>query len=128
MSGYTYSLVLCFTDADKPDGNRLAEAMGHCPKDSDAYTVPLSPTGEAPATHWLCHSWCVPAFAALLGGVAQGQLPEPEAGGTWEDYGLSYQRVGELMQAAIVSCIEGADPVTHVAEVLDAVGLQRVTS
>lgn len=123
---YTWSLVMAFTDADKPDANRLAEAMGHCPPGADEYTVPLSPTGEAPATHWLCHSWCVPAFAAMLGGVAQGQLPEPEAGGPWEDYGLTAQRVGELMQAAIVSCVEGADPVTHVSDVLTAVGLQRV--
>lgn len=125
MSAFTFSLVMAFPDADKEDANRLAWAMGHCPKDGDEYTVPLSPTGEAPVTHWLCHSWCVPAFAEMLGGVAQGQLPEPEAGGVWEDYGLSYQRVGELMGAAIVSCIEGADPVTHVAEVLVANGLQK---
>lgn len=124
---YTWSLVMAFPDADRPDANKLAEAMGHCPKDSDAYTVPLSPTGEAPATHWLCHSWCVPSFAEMLYGVSQGALPEPEAGGTWEDYGLTYQRVGELMQAAIVSCIEGADPVAHVSEVLSTVGLQRVS-
>lgn len=127
MSAYTYSLVMAFADADKPDANNLAVAMGHCPAGMDEYTVPLSPTGAAPATHWLCHTWCVPAFAAMLGGVAQGQLPEPEAGGTWEDYGLSYPRVGQLMQAAIVSLIEGADPVTHVAEVLEANGLMKVT-
>lgn len=125
MSAYTYSLVMAFPDADKPDANRLAVAMGHCPEGEDEYPVPLSPTGEAPATHWLCHSWCVPSFAEMLGGVAQGVLPEPEAGGVWEDYGLTAQRVGELMGAAIVSCIEGADPVTHVAEVLAANGLQK---
>lgn len=126
MSSYTWSLVFIVTDENKEDSNKLAMAMDHCPPGADEYTVPLSHDGTEPATHWLCHSWCVPAFAEMLGGVAQGVLPEPEAGGTWEDYGLSYQRVGELMQAAIVSCIEGADPVTHVSDVLNAVGLQRV--
>ena len=126
MSGYTWSLTMIFTEADKADANKLAEAMGHCPPGEDEYTVPLSPTGSAPVTHWLCHSWCVPAFAEMLGGVAQGVLPEPEAGGTWSDYGLTAQRVGALMQSAIVSCVDGADPVTHVESVLAAVGLKRL--
>ena len=126
MGAFNYSLVMAFPDADKPDANKLARAMGHCPEGADEYTVPLSPTGAEPATHWLCHSWCVAEFAAMLGGVAQGQLPEPEAGGVWEDYGLSYQRVGELMQSAIVSCIDGADPVTHVNDVLEVAWLQRI--
>jgi hypothetical protein len=125
MSAWTYSLVFIFPAADKDDANRLATAMGHCPPGSDEYTVPLSDTGKLPATHWLCHSFCVEAFAAMLGGIGQGVLPEPEAGGTWEDYKLTEGRVWELMKGAIVSCVEGADPVTHVAEVLEANGLQR---
>jgi hypothetical protein len=126
MSAWTYSLVFIVTDANKEDSNRLATAMDHCPIGSDEYTVPLSATGDGPPTHWLCHSFCIEAFAQMLGGIGQGTLPEPEAGGTWEDYGLTVERVWGLMGSAIVSCIEGADPQTHVAEVISAAGLQRV--
>lgn len=125
MSAWNHSLVFLVSDANKADSNRLATAMGHCPPDCDEYTVPLSPTGEAPATHWLCHSFCVESFAQMLNGIGQGVLPEPEAGGTWDDYGLTEARVWELMGAAIVSCIDGADPQTHVADVLSAAGLQK---
>jgi hypothetical protein len=125
MSAWNYSLVFIFADADKPDANKLAAAMGHCPPDADEYTVPLSATGENPPTHWLCHSFCVPEFAAMLAGIEQGALPTPEAGGAWEDYKLDEARVWELMKGAVVSCVEGADPVTHVAEVLEANGLQK---
>jgi hypothetical protein len=118
-------LIFIFSDADKPDANKLATAMDHCPPGADEYTVPLSPDGTSPPTHWLCHSFCIEAFAQMLGGIGQGVLPEPEAGGTWEDYGLTVERVWQLMGSAVVSCIEGADPQTHVSDVLTAAGLQR---
>lgn len=125
MSGYTYSLVIIVPDADKPDAVKMAQAMGHCPSDSDTYTVPLSADGTGTPTHWLGHSWCTPGFAAMLSAVGEGVLPEPEAGGAWEDYGLTEARVLEIMSAAVFSCIEGADPVTHVNDVLSAKVLQK---
>jgi hypothetical protein len=116
---------MIFKDEDKEDANKLAVAMGHCPEGADAYTVPLSIDGNNPITHWLCHSWCVESFAQMLYGVSQGTLPEPDLGRVWEDFGLTAQRVGSLMAAAIVSCKDGADPQTHVTEILESNNLQK---
>lgn len=126
MSAWVYSLIFVFSEDDRPDAEKLSHAMGHSVPGDLCYTVPLSPTGENPPTHWMCHSFCIPEFAAMLEGIGQGTLPEPEAGGIWEDYGLTEARVWELMAAAIVSCIDGADPQTHVADVLADAGLQRI--
>jgi hypothetical protein len=125
MSAWNYSLVFIVSDSNKADSNKLATAFDHCPPGADEYTVPLRLVGSTSVSHWLCHSFCIQQFAEMLVGVSQGVLPAPEAGGTYEDYDLTEARVWELMSSAIVSCIKGADPQAHVADILAANNLER---
>lgn len=57
------SAVFIIPDADREAGNAYAEKMGWGP---NTYSVPLSPTGSPPATHWGCRAQVGPAFRTLL--------------------------------------------------------------
>jgi hypothetical protein len=123
MSAYTYSLVMIYPDSVLEDANFLACAMGHDTLPGNAYTVELKDASDN--RYHMCHSFCIESFAQMLSQVSQGTLPEPESG-NWEDYNLTAQRVGEIMSMAIVSCKDGADPTSHVNEVLEANNLEKV--
>lgn len=58
-----YSVVLVLSDNLRQQGNELAEAMGYGP---DNYSVPLSATGQEPATHYGLHTWASQAFVDIL--------------------------------------------------------------
>lgn len=100
--------------------NALAEAMGWSEPGWPAYSVPLSPTGAEPATHWGLRTGAAP-IAAMIAGAAQGALPE-ELAGTFEP-----AQVAALIGALIVSIeADEADPAEHFARVVDAAGLVAI--
>lgn len=99
MTEWTTSAVLIAPAAQRDAANALAAAMGWGP---DCYSVPLSASGAAPATHWGLHAWVAEGFAATLAAAARGAL----AG------------------ALILSIEPGlTDPAGHFARVVESAGL-----
>lgn len=79
------SAVLIIPAALRSAANALGAAMGWGPEN---YTVPLSASGEAPATHWLCRTDVTLDFQATLlaagydlarAGLDAGQIAEVQA-------------------------------------------------
>ena len=118
MSGWTISVVLIAPAALLEQVNALATAMGWGP---DCYSVPLSLTGAAPATHWGLRTWATASFVALVDGAARGELPQ-ELAGTFAP-----ADVATLIAALIISTDPAVtDPAGHFAQALDAHGLQVI--
>jgi hypothetical protein len=97
MSNFPYSVSLAVPVADRDDGNRLAVALGWDQAPGSTFGVPLSAHGRAPATHYGCHAWAGPEFIATLSGAQGGSLPDV----AWADFGLTAERVGELMASML---------------------------
>lgn len=93
-TGWTTSAVLIAPAAHRDAANALAQAMDW---GAGCYSVPLSASGEAPATHWGLRTGAAPAFADMIGAAAQGALPE-ELAGTFEP-----AQVAALIAALIIS-------------------------
>lgn len=116
--GWTTSVVLIAPAALLEQANALAAAMGWGP---DCYSVPLSASGEAPATHWGLRTWAADSFAGQVEAAAQGVLPE-ELAGTFEP-----AAVAALIGALTISIeADVADPAEHFARVVDAAGLVAI--
>lgn len=115
---YTFSAVL-ITPADQlEDANKVGLALGYS---DNEFMVPASSDGEN-ITHYFCHTWANEVFDGMVKGLGEGTLPTADleaAGLTQEQYMLALSRL-------IVSCRDGADPQTHVDEVLTAAGLVRL--
>ena len=78
------------------------------------YSVPLSPTGEAPVTHYGLHAWAEQSFVDLMEGASAGVIPQVE--------GLTKTKVVEVLQALVTSIRTTSDG--HWASVLDTEGLK----
>lgn len=71
------SCVLILPAGLRDAGNALGDAMGWGP---DNYSVALSPSGDAPATHYGLHAWVAQAFLDTLdAGVLPDGLDFPQA-------------------------------------------------
>lgn len=66
-----WSTVLIIPAALRDAGNQVAEAMGW---GTGNYSVPLSPAGSEPATHYGLHAWASEQFKAWV----EGTEPLPE--------------------------------------------------
>jgi hypothetical protein len=66
-----WSTVLIIPAALREEGNAIAEAMGWGP---DNYSVPLSATGQEPATHYGLHAYSNDQFKSWIEGTES--LPE----------------------------------------------------
>lgn len=102
MSGYDYSVTLIIPNALRDDANRLACAMGWdaAPLPGRTFSLPLSPDGSEPATHWLCRFNASAAFVGTLQAAQGGAVPtDPPAGGVWSDYGLTLETVAVAIDA-----------------------------
>lgn len=117
-----YSLVLITQDAGT--GNLVSTALGHQDPGAETYVLPLSASGDAPATHWACHTWATPGFVAALTACANQEALPPAP---WAAVGLTGNQVFNFCGALIWSARLGAVPREHFADVLAANGLQRVT-
>jgi hypothetical protein len=51
------SVILIVPAARRQDGHGTAVALGHDDDPGHTYSVPLSPTGNEPVTHYGCHWW-----------------------------------------------------------------------
>jgi hypothetical protein len=55
MVRYPYRLFIVLLDAHKAEGNQIAvELFNGDENQRNAYSIPLSASGEEPVTHWLC--------------------------------------------------------------------------
>lgn len=94
MTDFTYSLVGIAPASSRDDANRLSCALGHDVLPGNTFSVPLSPTGEAPATHYGYVTVCTATFVEQLAGTAQGQWPD---GIDFEGAGLTQERATEVL-------------------------------
>lgn len=67
-----FSCVLIIPAELRDKANTLAERMGWGP---DNYSVPLSPSGVEPATHYGLHAWAQPSFAQMMQDAGDGVPP-----------------------------------------------------
>ena len=120
-----YSTVLIIPVALLTEVNALGAAIGHGPEN---YTVPLSSDGET-ITHFSGHTYATEDFFYMAAAAMGGSLPDED----WAEFGLTPQKVGEVMAALFISAPgspmdpEGepySSPRDHFASVLEAKGLQ----
>ena len=86
------STVLILPAALRDTGNAVGEVMGWGPNN---YSVALSATGNAPATHWGLHAWTDEKFKMML----DSRVYPPEV----EEAGISEASYGEMLDALISS-------------------------
>ncbi|WRH62048.1 MAG: hypothetical protein RSE12_17000 [Fuscovulum sp.] len=99
------SAVLIAPGSARAAANALAAKMGW---GTENYSVPLSPTGATPATHWGCRADVSDSFVALL------ENPPAEA--------------VAVIAVLTIDLREGGDPRGHFLEVIASLGLQFVQS
>ena len=107
------SCVLLLPVAQVATGNAVSEAMGW---GSPAYTVPLSPTGTEPATHYGLRTWSDEAFQAML----ESQVYPPQ---------LAQAGITEAAYAAMIGALVWSfwpDYMGHFATVCAENGLKIV--
>jgi hypothetical protein len=112
------SLVLIVSASACDAANRLGEGMGWGARN---YSLPLSPSGAAPATHWAGHlANAQPEFLDMLTAAQAGDMPErlTEAGYPAADFATV---CGELTMD-----VSEGDPSRHFARVCAAMGLALV--
>ncbi len=119
MTQWTHSAVLIAPAPLLDAANALAVAMGWSEgPEWPAYTVPLSPTGAEPATHWGLRIGAAESFEAMIDAARAGVLPEALAGA------FPPAQVAALVGALIVDI--RADAAGHFAAAIGAAALQVV--
>lgn len=122
MSDWSLSIVMIVPAALQDTANRLACALDYDVLPGDTFSVPLSATGQAPATHYGCRSAAKQEFIDMLAAAGQGTLPDIQ----WEDYGLTVDDIPPIL-AALVADTRPADQADgHFETVLATVNLTRV--
>lgn len=121
------SLVLIVPKDFQAEGNAISVAMGHDVAPGKTYSVPLSPSGSLPVTHYGCHAWATDGFAAMVRIGKSGVVPD----GT--DAGLAQMALGlraqhpNFMAALIASDKpDTANASSHFDDVCTSWNLQRV--
>ena len=115
------SLVLI--TADPATGNLVSTALGHQDPGAATYILPLSANGQAPATHYGCHTWAADAFAGAIAACAS-QTALPPA--PWAAVGLDEAAVYAFCGALIWDARDGGDAREHFKDVIAANGLQKI--
>jgi hypothetical protein len=115
---YTYSAVL-ITPADQlENANKVGLALGYS---DNEFSVPATSNGTD-VTHYFAHSWANGVFDQMVRGLGEGTLPEAD----YESAGLTQEDYLQTLSRLIVSCKDGADPASHVNEILEANGLTKL--
>lgn len=122
---FTSSLVLIIPNALKAEANRLMCALGQDVLPGNTFSVPLSASGEAPATHWGCRGVMLPSFSDMMETAkASGNPP----GRAYAEFDLTIGQVKQVFEALIISDIPQGEMtgLEHFTTALAAAGLQRV--
>lgn len=118
------SLVVAVPADLQHKANAVAVALGHDVPPGNTYSVPISPTGEAPATHFGCHTWATDEFVEAINAGKTG-LSLPPA--PWDLVGLTEADVYEVCAASVMSVEDNnAVPLLHCETALAQNGLQRI--
>lgn len=114
------SLVMLLPAAQRQAGDDLSAAFGHADAGVSTFTVPLSASGQDPATHYGCHAWATDQFIAELDAAQAGTLTPLSPGVTAVDL--------QSLVSIIVRSVKPVDydPSAHFAEAVAAMGLQRI--
>jgi hypothetical protein len=112
VNAYSVSLVMICPAAAMAQVNALGAALGHS---ENEFGVPLSPTGEEPATHYGLHTWATEETA----------LAWTEAETVGE---LTPEQTTAVRSMLIISPSEEMTGSDHFASVLVDNGLVRVES
>jgi hypothetical protein len=123
MSDYAYSVVMICPAADQLDANHLSCAMQYDAWPGNTFSVPLSPTGESPPTHYGCRGDSTQEFVAILADASDGTLPDAP----WGLFQLTPELVGGVLGRMIVSVLPTDARSNHFEAVLAENGLQRIT-
>jgi hypothetical protein len=123
MSEPWINAVLIIPTAHKQTADLGSVAMGHTDPGVETYTVPLSPTGAEPATHWACVSWVRQAFLDTVEDAKGGKLPD---GVPWDAVKLTEADVLAMADALIVRDIEDGKHHGHFGTVCDELGLAPI--
>ena len=107
---HSVSLIVICPVAVLPAAAALGVQLGWS---ENELSVPLSPSGNAPATHWSLHAWARPETAALFRGEL---VPD----------GADEAQLAAILAQLIVSTREGGNPGEHFDEALATAGLTRV--
>jgi hypothetical protein len=107
---YTYSAVLITPANQLEDANKVGLALGYS---NNEFTVPAS-NNNVDVTHYFCHTWANEVFDQMVKGLGEGTPPQAD----YESAGLTQEQYLTALSKLIVSCKDGADPQSHVNEVL----------
>jgi hypothetical protein len=124
------SVVVVVADANLADANSALAAYYGDDPGSQNISVPLSASGQAPATHWGSHIWLSPTRATDIKDWPSGVLPQPAS--EWENHGLDATSALAAGASFIVSVMAATDqnfqnlPVTNFMATISAMGLQRI--
>jgi len=125
------SVVIVVTDANRTAANEALAAYYGDDPGSQNISVPLSASGQLPATHWGSHIWLDPARATAIKDWPSGTLPTPTQ--PWGNYGLDDASALAAGETFIVSIMAATDanlqtlPMTNFLATLAALGVQRIT-
>lgn len=120
---FDWSVVLICPAALQEKSNLLACALGHDVLPGNTFSVPLSADGNAPATHYGCHTVAQLSFVQMFQAAGQGQLPDI----VWGDFGLTEADVWEVLGELIVSPRQDLSGREHFESVLSENSLTTIT-
>lgn len=112
----THSTVLIVPAPLLAPANMLAAVLGWGPS---CYSVPLSASGNEPATHYGLHTWAEDGFLAMVANAQDGVAPEGLA-----EAGFDLAQLQAILGALIMSVRPANDG--HFDAVLAANGLKMV--
>lgn len=116
------NLVLILPADKQSVGNAVAIALGHDQPPGQTYTVPLSPTGASPATHYGCNTWATDGFVeAIQAGKAQTGLPPAD----WASVGLTESDVFAMCHDLEISVRNDGEHQGHFSDAIAGLGLQK---
>jgi hypothetical protein len=124
MTDWALSLVAIVPAAQQDAANRLACALGYDVLPGNTFSVPLSSTGAAPATHYGCRSLAKQEFLDVLGAAAQGQLPPID----WSEYGITETDISAVLASLFIDRRPADQSEGHAETVLAAQGLAVVAA
>lgn len=122
VTEWTLSIVMIVPAALRDNANLISCALGHDTFPGQTFSVPLSETGNGPATHYGCRTAAKQAFADLVSGAMSGALPDLP----WGEYGLSEQDVSDILSALVIDVRPADSMIGHFDDVLVDQGLMRI--